>query len=87
MADHGIGYADPVLLSNVIQTTRDALILRRQPLDELHIREPKWFFACAIPLKGRDSSQRRTVSETVATELMRRTWQGKPRFPNLSRHL
>ena len=87
LANRGIGYADPDLLPNVVKFSGDALILRRTPLDDLHARDPKWFFKCAVPAKGNDVSQRRAASEAVATEIMQRIRSGQNMFPNISKHI
>ena len=85
MANHGIGYADPDLLPGVVQSSGDALMLRRRSLDELHIRKLRLFFNCAVPAKGSDVS-RRAASKTIATEIIQRTQAGVNRFPNLCKY-
>lgn len=87
LANHGIGYADPDLLPNAVQSSGDALILRRALLDKLHTHKPEWFFECAVPVKGSDASQRRAASEAVATEIILRTRSGRNIFPNLCKRI
>lgn len=87
LANRGIGYADPVLLPNVAKSSRDAVILPRGPLDNLHNANPEWLLQCAVPTKSQDASQRRAASEAVATEILRRTSAGKPLFTHLHRFL
>ena len=84
LAGRGIGYADPELLPNVARASRDAVILPRPPLDELHDKQPQWLLSCAVPAKAQDISQRRAASEAVATEILRRTAAGQAMFPNLN---
>ena len=83
LANRGIGYADPDLLPNVARSSRDAVILPRPPLDELHDKQPQWLLRCAVPAKAQDVSQRRAASEAVATEILQRTAAGQPMFPSL----
>lgn len=87
LANRGIGYADPDLLPNAVESSGDALILRRTLLDEMHAREPEWLFGCAVPAKGTDVSQRRAASEAVAVEILQKTHLGESRFPNISKHV
>lgn len=87
LANRGIGYADPDLLPGAAKASRDAVILPRPPLDELHDTQSQWLLSCAVPAKAQDVSQRRAASEAVATEILRRTTAGHPMFPTLSRSL
>ena len=83
LANRGIGYADPDLLPNVARSSRDAVILPRPPLDDLHDRQPEWLLRCDVPAKSQDASQRRAASEAVATEILQRTAVGRAMFPQL----
>ena len=83
LANRGIGYADPELLPDATRASRDAVILPRQPLDDLHDAQPQWLLKCDVPAKLRDSSQRRAASEAVATEILHRTAAGQAMFPTL----
>ena len=83
LANRGIGYADPELLPNVARSSRDAVILPRPPLDELHNSQSEWLLKCAVPAKAQDVSQRRAASEAVATEILQRTSAGQAMFPQL----
>ena len=83
LANRGIGYADPDLLPNVARSSRDAVILPRPPLDDLHDAQPQWLLQCDVPAKSQDASQRRAASEAVATEILQRTSAGRAMFPEL----
>ena len=83
LANRGIGYADPDLLPGIARSSRDAVILPRRPLDELHDAQPQWLLRCDVPAKSQDSSQRRAASEAVATEILQRTAAGRAMFPQL----
>ena len=83
LANRGIGYADPELLPDAVRASRDAVILPRQPLDDLHDAQPQWLLRCDVPAKPQDSSQRRAASEAVATEILHRTAAGQAMFPTL----
>lgn len=83
LANRGIGYADPDLLPGTARASRDAVILPRTPLDDLHDMQPEWLLRCAVPAKAQDASQRRAASEAVATEILQRTSAGRPMFPTL----
>ena len=83
LANRGIGYADPDLLSNVARASSDAVILPRVPLDDLHDTQPEWLLRCDVPAKSQDASQRRAASEAVATEILNRTSAGRAMFPEL----
>ena len=83
LANRGIGYADPDLLPDVARSSRDAVILPRPPLDDLHDAEPEWLLRCDVPAKSQDASQRRAASEAVATEILQRTAAGRAMFPQL----
>lgn len=83
LANRGIGYADPDLLPDVARSSRDAVILPRPPLDDLHDAEPQWLLPCDVPAKSQDASQRRAASEAVATEILQRTAAGRAMFPQL----
>ena len=85
LANRGIGYADPDLLPDVARKTGDAVILPRQPLDDLHDAQPQWLLVCDVPAKAQDISQRRAASEAVATEILNRTAAGQSMFPTLRR--
>ena len=83
LANRGIGYADPDLLPDVARSSRDAVILPRPPLDDLHDTQPQWLLRCDVPAKSQDASQRRAASEAVATEILQRTAAGRAMFPQL----
>ena len=87
LANRGIGYADPDLLSDVAKKTGDATILRRRPLDDFHNANPEWLIECAIPAKSQDPTQMRSVSEMVFNEVIQRTDLGEPLFPILRANL
>ena len=87
LANRGIGYADPDLLSDVAMKTGDATILRRRPLDAFHDANPEWLFECAVPAKSQDPTQMRSVSEMVFNEVIQRTDLGEPLFPILRANL
>ena len=83
LANRGIGYADPGLLPGEARSTRDAVMLARRPLDDLHDASPEWLLKCAVAAKAQDASQRRAASEAVATEILQRTAGGQAMFPKL----
>lgn len=87
LANRGIGYADPDLLPGVARASRDAVILPRPPLDDLHHAQPEWLLKCDVPAKSQDTSQRRAASEAVATEILQRTAAGRAMFPTLRRSI
>ena len=87
LANRGIGYADPGLLPDVARSSRDAVLLPRPPLDDLHDAQPQWLLRCDVSAKSQDASQRRAASEAVATEILQRTAAGQAMFPRLRRSL
>lgn len=85
LAARGIGYADPVLLPGAVRSSRDALVLSRKPLDDLHDAQPRWFLRCEVPAKPQNPPRRRTASEDVAPAILnRQNDAGHSMFPNLS---
>lgn len=83
LANVGIGYADPDLLSDADRSTSDAVVLPRGPLDNLHTEQPQWLLQCDIPANPTDASQLRAASEAVTMEILQRTAGGRATFPNL----
>lgn len=85
LANRGIGYADPYLLPNATKSSRDALVLPRRPLDDLHDEQPRWLLRCAVPTKPKNPPNRRTASEDVTPVILnRQNDTGEAMFPNLS---
>ena len=85
LANRGIGYADPYLLSNAARSSSDALLLPRRLLDTFHDEQPRWLLRCAVPTKPKNPPNRRTASEDVTPVILnRQNDTGAAMFPNLS---
>ena len=88
LANRGIGYADPGLLPSATRSTKDAVVLPRGPLDNLHNTQPQWFLECLVPTKPQNPQRRRAASEDVAPAILnRRSAAGQAMFPTLRRSL